>query len=345
MTGEGKKALVSRPDSEIAGPYKRRSPVLERMTRDVLSRAQARDLSAARFRVGEYELRQPDYRQILRWAKQLDMLPEYVLTQLVDSRMEPKFREDREPIAFSVEDGAIVSLVWDFDRLPSIPSVWESGLLVRRLGLTGQWPDIETPLQPFLPHLQILRCQQIGLHSLVLSSAQQLAVLDCGVNKLTELDLTPVQRLTELHCWGNQLTELDLTPVPLLTELWCGYNQLNELDLSSVPLLTELRCSQNHQLTELDLLPVQGLTLLDCSYSELAELDLSPVPGLNELSCNGNPLISLDLSPVPLLMRLSCIGCSLTTLDFSSVPELKILTRNPEVQLLNPPIGLIILGG
>ncbi|WP_201069359.1 MULTISPECIES: hypothetical protein [Thiorhodovibrio] len=54
------------------------------VTRDILARAQA--LSAARFPIGEYLLREQDYRQILDWADHLSMEPEAVIQHLARSR-------------------------------------------------------------------------------------------------------------------------------------------------------------------------------------------------------------------------------------------------------------------
>ena len=69
----GKKdSLVHRPGTGLAGQERRTSPVIARMTRDVLARAAAHGLSQARFRIGEHLLREPDYRQILSWAEALE---------------------------------------------------------------------------------------------------------------------------------------------------------------------------------------------------------------------------------------------------------------------------------
>ena len=155
MENKKKRDLVSRPGTDLAGQQRRTNPVIARMTGDLLARARAHDLSAARFRIGEYLLREPDYRQILHWAEALGMAPEGVLEELAASRVEPKEWEhwmDSEPIAFALEDGAIVSLAWDFDRMPLIPETWQEGLQIRTLGFQkGDWPDASTALRPHLP--------------------------------------------------------------------------------------------------------------------------------------------------------------------------------------------------
>jgi hypothetical protein len=252
-------ALVPRPGTGLAETGRRTHPVISRMSRDVLARAKAQQgLSKARFRLGKYAFREPDYRQILDWAEALGESPEWVLEQLEASRMKPETWEHWEPITFVVEDGAIRSLVLDFERLPMTLKPWRKGLLIREMGLIG-WPEktltaLNFPLLPSFTHL------------------------NCRRNDFTELDLTPVPGLTYLDCSNNQLTELDLTPVPRLITLNCRNNQLTELDLSPVPELTSLDCIGS-ALTELDLTPVPGLTRLDCSSNQLTELDLTPVPG------------------------------------------------------------------
>jgi len=277
MTHREQNALIPRPGTAVTAPGRRTPRVIAEMVRDVLARATDGHLSQARFRIGDYALREPDYRQILRWAEALGEAPEEVLATLAAYRLELDLFEDGEAVAFAVEDGTIVSLAWDLERLPSIPGTWEPGLGIRTLGLGGRWPDESAVLRPRLPRLERLVCPEIGLALLDLSGVPGLTALNCWYNPLTALDLSPVPGLTKLECCYNQLTALDLSPVPGLTELWCGSNQLTELDLSPVPGLTTLDCSEN-QLTELDLSRVPGLTSLDCDSNQLTELDRSPVP-------------------------------------------------------------------
>ena len=160
--------------------------------------------------------------------------------------------------AFKVENGAIISLVWDFNLLPLTVFEWMDGLAIRELGFKGG-PTVSPQIAPRLPSLEYLHCSGISL---------------------TELDLSSVPGLTDLGCSGNQLTELDLSNVPGLTELSCSENQLTELDLASVPGLTDLRCWEN-QLTELDLSNVPGLTKLSCQKNQFTELDIQPLKNLD----------------------------------------------------------------
>jgi hypothetical protein len=74
------------------------------MSRDVLARARRNGLSMARFRLGQYVFREPDYRQILDWAETLQQKPEWVLEQLEDSRLEPEEWEigNRSPLSLKM---------------------------------------------------------------------------------------------------------------------------------------------------------------------------------------------------------------------------------------------------
>ena len=299
------------------------------MTRDVLARTRSREVSQVRFKLGDYEFREPDYRQILRWSEQLvwlakaapeNLLPEHLLEVLQE-------RVKHEEYRLTVEDGAITTLVWDIPWLMQPPpSTWEAGLVIEELCIRGVWPRKEPSLRPALPRLRVLELQtpkgcRGSLRTLDLSLVPGLVRLRCGVNELTELDLSGVRGLTELYCNSNRLTELDLSAVPQLTQLYCDGNRLTELDLSGVPHLTELGCG-NNQLTELDLSAVPGLTELVCNNNQLTKLDLSAVPNLELLGCFENQLTELDLSAVRNLWMLACWENQLTELDLYGVPGL-----------------------
>lgn len=276
-------------------------------------------LSGPRFRIGEYLLREPDYRQILYWADHLGMEPDAVVQRLARSRKELCFK-NRKQICLELIDGAIYSLVWDIDQFGVIPSEWREGVSIKTLALIGRWL-VTMPLD--------------------LSPVPGLTRLDCWGNQITELNLSPVLGLTELVCGENQLTELDLAPVPGLTTLNCNCNQLTELGLAPVPGLTDLECSSN-KLTALNLAPVPDLTMLECGCNQLTELDLSQVPGLTGLWCGSNELTALNLAPVPGMTWLDCCDTQLTELDLSPVPGLTELECDHSLRVINPPTSLKI---
>ena len=325
-------SLIVRPVGEAS---LRTNPdgVMARMTRGVLTGVGAdRTLAAeTRFRLGEYEFREADYRQIRFWANALGLSSEVVLERMMSGRC-----GDRdEDIAFGVEDGAIVSLALDFLKLPITSFEWQPGLQIKRLAFTHQHPVGPVQLAVNLPSLNEFCFDYTGALVINLGLLPRLTNLSCGGNQLTELDLSNVPGLTKLRCGDNQLTELDLSNVSGLRRIECEGNQLTELDLSNVPGLTELRCSRN-QLTELDLSNVPGLTELLCYENQLTELDLSNLPGLIELVCSENQLTELDLSNLPELTELGCGSNHLTELDLSNVPgiEAENIYADPGVKIV-----------
>ena len=178
------------------------------------------------------------------------MSPEEVIKVLSTFGSGSGFSLDYGYNPFTIEDGAIVILVWDMHELPYGPDIWRDDLSIRELVL---WNWNESP--------------DLGITTLVLPRLSQLVSLDCANLYTSALDLSPVPNLTELRCQTNYLTELDLSPVPNLTELMCGDNQLTEVNLSPVPNLTALYCYVYHdnKLTELDLSPVLKLGYLRCN--------------------------------------------------------------------------------
>ena len=345
VNDKGHHPLVPVPPGSLTqstgGPH----GVLARMSSDVLAIVQAKDrvLAQARFRLGEYEFRGPDYRQILRWAEALNLSPEQVLATLEASRFKSKL-EDELSVELGVVDGALSSLVWDLTKLPLDEFEWDDEVRVHTMAFLSDEPlrgaprDLPPNLRTLVfegleldrldlsgtPELIKLHCALTNLTGLDLSGVPQLTSIECHYNRLTDLDLSGVPHLTWLVCENNQLTELDLSGVPRLTLLSCDGNQLTELDLSAVPELTRINCSEN-QLTELDLSAAPKLTWIRCNSNQLTELDLSGVPQLTDLVCFRNQLSKLDLSAVPQLTRICCNANQLTELDLSAGPQLTTL--------------------
>jgi Leucine-rich repeat (LRR) protein len=328
MADKERNALIPLPAGGLENIGSGPKSILSGMVYDALAlvRVREKSLAAARFRIGDYEFRDPDYQQILIWAKALELEPEDFIDRLKDC-LEENFDGDwpkNFDAALEVEDGSIVSLVWDFDGFPISSFEWVDGLRIKRIGFRGL---ASTKISLRLPSLNYLDCTRTELTELDLSAVPALTELWCEFNELVELDLSAVPALTELQCNYNQLVELDLSAVPALTRLSCRDNQLVELDLSTVPVLAEFECCGN-RLVELDLSVVPALTKLLCSRNQLVELDLSAVPALTNLGFFGNQLVELDLSAVPALTWLSCYYNQLVELDLSAVPALTGLNCN-----------------
>lgn len=83
MTDE-EKALVLGKDSAITEQKAGTKAILNRMVTDAVSVARSRDpmLGSDRFPISDYEFNELDYRQIVKWAEQLDLSPEEVVERL-----------------------------------------------------------------------------------------------------------------------------------------------------------------------------------------------------------------------------------------------------------------------
>jgi hypothetical protein len=318
MTDE-EKALVLGKDSAITEQKAGSKAILNRIVTDAMSVARSPEQIpiSARFPIGDYEFKEPDYRQIVRWAEQLDLSHEEVVERL--GRSIYSFEE--KEISFEVQDGSIVSLVIDYELFPIIHFICEKGLAIRELAFKARSEQVSKTIEIDLEFLNVLYCSDINLVKLELSNVPALYLLDCSYNKLTTLDLSNVPALNYFSFFNNQLTELDISNVPFVTELGCGYNRLTNLDLSNVPALTLLDFGFN-QLTDLDLSNVPALTELYCYENQLNELDLTNVPLLTRLNCAENQLTKLDLSNLTLLTRLNCAENQLAELNLLNVPLL-----------------------
>src|SRR5206468_7862361 len=71
---------------------------------------------SGRFRVGEYEWCEPDYRQILLWAKALELNADEVMKRLPNG---PEQDEGEYWDRSLFCNGRLLRIVWDFDLLRS----------------------------------------------------------------------------------------------------------------------------------------------------------------------------------------------------------------------------------
>ena len=190
------------------------------------------------WRVGDYEVNEQSYRQIMIWLDQIRVAGhDMTVEQFVKNN---------------------VNLVNDF---------WIERIRIVDFNITIL--DLSNS-----PNLTRLICSRNHLIELDLSGVANLVALMCDDNQIGELNLSCVSNMKKLWCGSNHLTELDLSHVPNLTQLYCQENKLTELDLSHVSKLTELVCSSN-ELTELDLTRVPNLQRLTCEGNQITELDIS----------------------------------------------------------------------
>lgn len=327
--------LINQCLSSDDNPSKRLDTLVQRIWNEVIPTLNVQEYppqpekTIIRYRLGEYELRESDYRHILHWADTLGLSPKALLTILAND--------------MTVEEGAITELVWDFDSLPiKHMDMRQLDMIALRLKGTAFSQDF---MPKFPLNLKVLSIRDLGLTELDLGLLPTLTGLDCANNQLTELDLTLFPRLEMLDCSNNQLKSLDLTLSFNILELRCGFNQLTQLELTSPKNLVSLHCPHN-QLTELNVDELYGLNFLYCSSNHLVKLNVSPIPPENSytwdqeteelknitvesclclIDCSDNQLAELDLTAMPDLNVLVCRSNSLTELDLSGVSTLKVL--------------------
>ena len=324
MADSDQKPLVPSPPNSFAPSGDGAQSVVTRMSSEILAvvRAQERELEQARFRIGRYQFRGPDHRQILRWSEALHLSSERFVRVLAGTKcVSPGQRQGA--IEFTVIDGCISSLVWDFAEFPLDEFQWEDGLRIRALGFRSVPPCGRVPVT-YPSSLRRLFCENLSLKELDLSGVPGLVELYCSKNHLDELDLSRVPGLVELDCSNNYLRALHLSSVPKLKLIRCRRNQLTVLALSEMTELSIIDCSMN-RLTELRLSSTPNLLSLDCNYNQLKELELSGAPGLDALFCEGNQLAEVDVSR---LKHPGYIAVSSDVRIIGTVPEGCRVTRS-----------------
>jgi hypothetical protein len=83
MKEKNEDALVPRPPSAIEKTIPGAKRILSSIVADTLALAEQRALAAAKFRIGDHEWCEPDYRQILIWAEETGLKPEQVVERLL----------------------------------------------------------------------------------------------------------------------------------------------------------------------------------------------------------------------------------------------------------------------
>jgi hypothetical protein len=254
-----KESLILRPGRGLA----RVGPLGGRIVAEMVSGALALSWSAKTstelvpcFRIGEHIFCEPDYQQILLWAKAMELGPNEMIDLLLAAPNDYAQRQDSTQFA----NGRIIKLGWDISLLPLGDFEWVDGLVIESIVFLR--PDeldrTEQVLPLPLPKLRYLDCSAIELKGIELSAVPALTELDCGYNPLTNLDLSTVTHLTRLSCPRSRLTKLDLFSVPQLEVLICHNNQLTELDFTAVPRLRSIVCMGN-QIAELDVRSLEAL--------------------------------------------------------------------------------------
>lgn len=263
--------LVKRPSSALKKVAPGAKRVLSGMVADALALAKKEQsvLAAAKFRIGDYEWCEPDYRQILIWAKALAIKPEKVIHQLLNGN---RYNEPWQETQFY--EGRLQKINWDDSLLPIKNLEWIEGLRTTHLSFCTtfltKYPFIEEGniqiLKPALPQLTHLACPRL---------------------KMVSLNLSETPSLIDLRCDGNQLTQLDLSKNPQLEALCCSSNQISDLDFSEIKNLKSLSCYGN-RIGALNLNTTPNLERLDCKFNSIEVLDIRLLVSIKELDFDRN---------------------------------------------------------
>ena len=266
-------ALVPRPSSAVEKTASGPKRILSGMVSDTLALASREQLAPAlaRFRIGDYEWCEPDYRQILIWAEETGLNPEEVLARLFDqqSLCKDMFGQPMTEPYFDgplFSDGRLLRVNWDLKLLRCNRIEWVNGLEIigiRFIGASDAASLSDIGALP-LARLKWLICHRVGLTHLDLSRLPVLRVLRCSENRLEELQLHSSAQLTHLFCRKNMLAELEVNQTSKLRVLQCADNAISELDLSSCPNLETVNCSKN-PIRVLDIRGLKNLRVLNRS--------------------------------------------------------------------------------
>lgn len=318
--------LVPLAGSQLARHGSGGGRILDDMVSSTLTTSQKEGALVPRYRIGNIDFCEPDYRQMLLWAEEMVMTPEEVLLALWDgeSNLFTGYTPAYEIFNSTyIENGRLKCVKWDFARLPIHRFNWIKDLEIEGLDYVGNCSF--GVIAPMLPSLIVLRCCNCNLRALEISKLKNLRDLQCGDNCLEEINLENATTLERLWCPRNNISSLDVSQCFRLKDLWCGSNQLVELNIKNLALIEELWCD-NNKLTTIDLSSSSELKELYCYDNLICEIDLSGAPQLQTLWINDNPLSELDLSGTQELRTLWCDGTYLSELDIRPLQHLESLT-------------------
>jgi Leucine-rich repeat (LRR) protein len=279
-------ALVRKPASAVEKVAPGAKRILSGMVTDTLA--------LTRFRLGEYEWCEPDYRQILLWADETKKSPTEIIKRLIECKS-------------TIQDGRFIEIHWPdgsmwVKKISFVPClkikvfhVEGGSYLVANLNMQ------KNPANK-LSDFQVSKINLAGL--------QDLEVLAVSMQLLEELDLNPTSNLKYLRCESNSLSRINFAGCQNLAEIYLRNNFLSEIDLSNLPALKSLECNQN-RLSSLDLFGAPALEYLDCrenrwgvgDYDRMNSWELYPMEILDITPLKNLRVLKYDAGETRLIQR------------------------------------------
>jgi Leucine-rich repeat (LRR) protein len=231
-------ALVRKSSSAVERIAPRAKQIVSGMVADTLALTK-------KFRLGEYEWCESDYRQILIWANEAHKSPEAIIQRLVETKS-------------SFKAGRLIEVHWDDGSFPIQKFIFVRGLQIKMFHVLGGARTVGIINSRKIPGVG---AADFEVSEMNLDGLSELEVLAVASQNLKKLNLRHTPKLKRLFCQSNFLVKLDLSSSHELAELWCSSNELTELNLSAATKLEELDCGGN-QIEELDIRPLASLRKL-----------------------------------------------------------------------------------
>jgi hypothetical protein len=219
------------------------------------------------WRVGEYEVSEQSYRQIMIWLSQIRKSGnEITLAEFL-------CKQETMPWGASVE--------------------WIKEGEIRQIQLNGY--SLEQIDLSYVPYLTHLSCHDNKISRLDLHKVPMLKYLKCCDNMFFELDLSYVDKLQRLICTNNKLHYLNVRQNPLLFDLIFDDNIINKIEISNCYML-DYFSANNNLLTHLDLSQQNNLYFACINNNLLESIELPIESNLDTIMLLNNKIEKLDLS-------------------------------------------------
>lgn len=240
-------ALVPRPPDGVEKAKPGAKRILSGMVEEALELAQKQPVSSVpqKFRIGNYEWCEPDYRQLLIWAEMLGLKAEVIVDELLSGE-----KPSGVPWAETVfENGRIIKLNWDTELLPLDVLELVHGLRITHLSLSSRrcFSRLSSRSGVYEKPESAFECPQDWVEYKKTEGEKVDKILDDSDCPLEILNLPDLPELTHLSCSESKINALtgglSFTGTPKLEVLDCDSCLLDAIDVRPLAHLKEVKFS------------------------------------------------------------------------------------------------------
>lgn len=240
-------ALVPRPPGGVEEARPGAKRILSGMVEGALELAQKKPVSPVpqRFRIGDYEWCEPDYRQLLIWAQKLGVKAEVVVDELLSGE-----KPAGVPWAETVfENGRIIKLNWDTELLPLRELELGHGLRITHLSLSSRrcFSRLLSRSGVYERPESAFACCQDWVEYKKTEGEKVDKILDDSDCPLEILNLPDLPELTHLSCSESMISDcaggLSFRGTPKLELLECDSGLMEAVDVRPLVHLKEVKFS------------------------------------------------------------------------------------------------------